>query len=225
VGHHQEVEEYLRTAECVQLETLGRRDSAEGPPAAMRCVLRAGGPVSRMAWMSRPPGVYRGFRESYRFNIAAYEVDKLLKLDMVPPTVERELQGRKGAATFWVENVEDLKKNAAPEAAGRARWEKQLARMAAFDSLIDNGDRNLANTLRDAAWNLILIDHSRAFGTSTGLRPDLTRVDEELWGRIEALRRSQLDTTLGAWLDADQIAAIMERREKMRAALGLPRSR
>jgi hypothetical protein len=178
-----------------------------------------------MAWMSRPPGVYRGFRESYTFNIAAYEVDKLLKLDMVPPTVERELQGRKGAATFWVENIVEVGKNAMPEAAERARWDRQLARMAAFDSLIGNKDRNVGNMLRDPAWNLILLDHSRAFGVGTELRPDLTRVDEELWGRIEALTRKQLDATLGAWLDADQIAAIMERLERMRAALGRPSSR
>jgi hypothetical protein len=225
VGHYQEVEEYLRTAECVQLEALKRPDRMEGPPAVVRCALRPGGPVSRMAWMSRPPGVYRGFRESYTFNIAAYEVDKLLRLDMVPPTVERELQGQKGAATFWVENVTDLNKNATPEAAERARWEKQLARMSAFDSLIGNSDRNLGNMLRDASWNLILIDHSRAFATGTELRPGLTRVDEELWGRIEALTRRQLDTALGAWLDADQIAAIIERREKMRSATGRQRNR
>ena len=46
-----------------------------------------------MAWRSLPPGVYRGFRESYKAEIAAYELDKLLKMDMVPPSVERQLEG------------------------------------------------------------------------------------------------------------------------------------
>lgn len=96
VGRYLEVEEYLRTAECVAMENIG----PGLPPALRRCVLRPGGPVSRMAWKPLLPGVYRGFRESYKSDIAAYELDKLLKMDMVPPAVERELQGHKGAAVF-----------------------------------------------------------------------------------------------------------------------------
>jgi hypothetical protein len=217
VGHYREVEEYLRTAECTALEDIGPK-RPQGVPLK-RCVLRPGGPVARMAWKSLPPGVHRGFRESYKAEIATYELDKLLKLDMVPPTVERELQGHTGSATFWVEGVVDLKAgtSAAPD---RAQWEKQLARMAMFDSLIGNRDRNLANALRDAEWNLILIDHLRAFGPATEPLPDLSKVDKELWARIEGLTRAQLDAALGAWLEKDQISAIVDRRERMRAAIG-----
>lgn len=225
IGRYQEVEEYLRTAECVQLEALGLRKAPEAPPALSRCTLRGGGPVSRLAWTSRPPGVYRGFRESYQFNIAAYELDKLLKLDMVPPAVERELQGRKGVAVFWVENVSDLTKGASPGASDRAHWDNERARMMMFANLTGDRDRNLGNLLRDSAWNLILIDHSRAFPTDTELPHALSRIDEDLWDRIERLTRQQLDAALGPWLDADQIAAIMERREKMRAALRARRDR
>ncbi len=66
------------------------------PRNAARCTLRPGGPVARMAWRSLPPGIHRGFSESYKAEIAAYEIDKLLKMDMVPPTVERQLQGNSG---------------------------------------------------------------------------------------------------------------------------------
>jgi hypothetical protein len=217
IGRYQEVEEYLRTAECVQLEALGLRKAPEAPPALSRCTLRGGGPVSRLAWTSRPPGVYRGFRESYQFNIAAYELDKLLRLDMVPPAVERELHGRKGVAVFWVENISDLTKGAVPGASDRAHWDTEKARMMMFANLTGDRERNPGNLLRDSAWNLILIDHSRAFPTDTELPHVLNRIDEDLWDRIERLTRKQLDAALGPWLDADQIAAIIERREKMRA--------
>ena len=90
VGRYQEIEEYLRTAECVSMEVLLLAN-------VMRCTLRPGGPVARMAWRALPPGVHRGFCESYRAEIAAYELDKLLKMDMVPPSVERQIQGNKGA--------------------------------------------------------------------------------------------------------------------------------
>jgi hypothetical protein len=219
VGHHREVEEYLRTAECILVDNFGPRKNTQGGPALKRCTLRPGGPVSRMAWKTFPTGASRGFRESHKAEIAAYEIDKLLKLEMVPPTVERELEGHTGAGTFWVEGAVGLKEGAsgAPDA---ARWEKQLAQMAMFDALIGNGARNMSNALRDPVWNLILLDHSRAFGPATEPLPDLSKVDKDLWARIEGLTRAQLDATLGPWLDKDQIGAILDRRERMRAAIG-----
>lgn len=214
IGRYRDVEEYLRTAECVGME-----DVSKSVPGAKRCVLRPGGPVARMIWKPLIPVVYRGFRESSTNDIAAYELDKLLKLDMVPPVVERELQGYKGAATLWVEKVTDARDGASPGAPERSRWEKQLTRMRMFDNLIGNRDRNLANILRDTAWNMILLDHSRAFGSGAELRHSLDPIDRDLWAKIETLTRQQLDATLGPWLEDEEIAAILARREKMRAEI------
>ena len=63
------------------------------------------------------------------------EIDKLLTLDMVPPTVERQLDGNTGAAQVWVENIIGLKDGAPPEEAVRGKWETQLTRAAMFDAL------------------------------------------------------------------------------------------
>jgi hypothetical protein len=219
VGHHREVEEYLRRAECIQVDNIGARKNVQGGPALKRCMLRPGGPVARMAWKTFPTGASRGFRENHKADIAAYEIDKLLKLEMVPPTVERELEGHTGAGTFWVEDAVGLKEDES-RPPDEMRWEQQLARMAMFDALIGNGARNMGNALRDPAWNLILLDHSRAFGPATEPLPDLKRNDKELWARIEGLTRAQLDAALGPWLDKDQIGAILDRRERMRAAIG-----
>lgn len=211
VGRYQEIEEYLRTAECLSLERFASNFAA-------RCTLRPGGPVARMAWRPLPPGVHRGFRESYKSDIAAYELDKLLGMDMVPPTVERQLQGTHGSAQLWVENVVDATDPGGPDGENRARWEGQLVRMAMFDSLIGNRERNRRNMLRDRAWNLILIDHSRAFGTGTELNSP-TQIDAGYWARIESLTRSQLDAALRTWLDENEIRAILERRDRMRAGI------
>ena len=47
----------------------------------------------------------------------------------------------------------------------------------------------------------------------------LSRIDRAYWARIEKLTREQLDAALAPWLDENQIAAILERREKMRAEI------
>jgi hypothetical protein len=212
VGRHQEIEEYLRTAECVNMEVL--------VPAVMgRCTLRPGGPVARMAWRHLPPGVYRGFRESDKAEIAAYELDKLLKLDMVPPSVERQLEGSRGAAQLWVEDVTNLTRDASPGGSDRAYWGSQVVRMKMFDNLIGNRDRNQGNILHDTAWNLILLDHSRAFGEGTDFLHKLGRVDGGLWAEIEALTPGKLEAALGAWLDRSELKAILDRRDRMRAEI------
>ncbi len=210
IGRAADVEDHLKTGECVRIDDLP--DVA----AVKRCVLRPGGPVARFSWKPLLPGVYRGFRESYKADVAAYELDKLLRLDMVPPTVERELQGHKGAAMLWVENVVPSAQGRAIDESRRAHWEMQLTRMGMFDYLIGNKDRNLANMLHDAERNLILIDHSRAFGSATEFPQALSRLDNDLWAKIERLTRGQLQTALRPWLEDDAIDAILQRRERLK---------
>jgi hypothetical protein len=217
VGRYQEIEEYLRTAECVSMY-------GTDPRKATRCTLPPGGPFPRMAWRSLPPGVHRGFWESYKADIAAYEIDKLLKMDMVPPGVERQIQGVKGAAQLWVENTFGVKEGESPDESHRVHWESQLVRMAMFDNLIGNRDRSPGNMIRDAEWNVILLDHSRAFGAGTELPSKMTRIDGAFWTRIESLTRPQLDAALRAWIGDSEIKAILDRRERMRAEVkSLPR--
>jgi hypothetical protein len=156
---------------------------------------------------------------SYKAEIAAYQLDKLLKMDMVPPSVERRLDGNLGAAQLWVENVVPLTAGASPIESERARWNDQLTRMAMFDDLIGNEYRNMANVLRDDAWNVILIDHSAAFPGTADVPQKLRRIDKAFWARIAALTRPQLDAALGAWLTDDEIRALLDRREKMRAQI------
>jgi hypothetical protein len=187
-----------------------------------RCTLRPGGPFARMAWRPLPPGVHRGFRESYKAEIAAYELDKLLKLDMVPPSVERQLEGRRGAAQLWVEGATPLARDAPPPGSDRARWEGQVGRMRVFDNLIGNRDRNQGNILRDAEWNLVLIDHSRAFGEASDLPHKVGRIDGVFWAGVEALTPGKLEGVLGAWLEQSEIHGILERRDRMRAEIASP---
>jgi hypothetical protein len=214
VGRHQEIEEYLRTAECVTAETL-----RFGLPGSLRCTLPPGGPVARMHWKLRPPGFNRGFWVSYKAEVAAYELDKLLQLDMLPPTVEREFKGVRGSMILWVEKLVDWKYPDAPPDSMKNDWDRQLARMTMFDDLIGNQDRNVNNMVRDARWNLILLDHDTTFRAGSELPSPLTRIDASLWDRIQKLTRQQLDDRLRPWLDDNEIAGILSRRERMRTEI------
>jgi hypothetical protein len=108
--------------------------------------------------------------DRWRYEVAAYRIDVLLGLDMVPPTVERRFQGRPGSIQLWMDGTESLKARTArgagiPEA-GREEWNRRAFLQRAFDSLIANEDRNANNILVDGQVRVMLIDHSRAFRTA-----------------------------------------------------------
>jgi hypothetical protein len=176
-----------------------------------------GGLVASVAWKVLPPGRPSGYWESYKSEIAAYELDKLLGLGMVPPTVEKRWKGDLGAAMLWLKpvrpwrEVQDLPK---PE-----KWNRIAVRMKMFDNFICNPDRNSGNLLVDHDWNLYLIDHSRAFITDKKLVSVMTRVDRDLWQKMLALDEATLTATLGRWIDGGSIRAMLRRRDAMKVAI------
>lgn len=63
-------------------------------------------------WIS--PGRKTGFWESYKSEMAAYELDKVLDLRMIPPSVESRVDGTLGAAVMWVSPVRSFKPMGGP---------------------------------------------------------------------------------------------------------------
>jgi len=218
-GRNPEFESYLREAPIVRFE-----DVPIGVTKPQRAYLAPGGLVESVAWKVLPPGRPHGYWESYKSEIAGYELDKLLDIHMVPPTVEKRWKGELAAAVLWLKpirpwkEVEHLPK---PDS-----WTKQVVRMKMFDNLICNIDRNAGNLLVDGAWTLYLIDHSRAFIDDKKLPVAMSRIDRELWDRMRALDEPTLTSALGKWVDRRSIRALLARRDKMQTVIdGLLKNR
>jgi Phosphatidylinositol 3- and 4-kinase len=204
-----EFEDYLRTAKVEKIA-----DIPVGVTRPRRAYLAPGGLVSSFAWKPIKPGLQSGYFESYKSEIAAYELDKLLGLNMVPVVVERRHDGDLGAAVMWVEGVRSWE--SVLPLPKPATWGFQLARMKMLDDLIGNSDRNKGNLLVDADWHVFLIDHSRAFATDLKLPQELQNIDRKLWERMLALDEPGVKASLGAWLDSRQIQALIRRRDAMK---------
>ncbi len=221
--HAKEIEDYIRSAEVLSME-----DISVGVTHPRRAQLAPGGPVSEIAWKAVRPARYLGYWESYKSEIAAYEMDKLLGLGMVPPTVEKSVKGEVGAAVMWASPTQSFqqlggvpgqKGTKGPPLREVPSFTRQLTRAKMFDNLIGNIDPNLGNWLVDPAWNIILVDHSRAFTTTKDLYHQLQYVDGPLWDRMQALDQGGLTAALGQWLEKGEIAAILQRRAKMAVAI------
>lgn len=211
-GRNEEFEAYIRTAPIERFE-----DVPIGVTKPKRAYLKGNGLVASVAWKLLPPGRQKGYWESYKAEIAAYELDKLLGMGMVPVTVEKEWKGDRAAAVLWLSPIHswtEMQLKPKPE-----KWNRQATLMKMFDNLICNKDRNLGNLLVDDEWNLFLIDHSRAFITDKDLPVAMKRIDREVWERMLALDEPTLEAAIGKWLDGRSIRALLARRDKMKIAI------
>jgi hypothetical protein len=213
LGREAELEDLLRRARVRKIERI-----PIGVTHPRVAFVEPGLPFSRFAWKPIKPGRYAGFYESYRSEIGAYELDKLIGLGMVPPAVERPLDGEYGAAILWVENVRGWKVGQEIRGPDAAAWTRELVRMQMFDDLCGNFDRNQGNLLYDAEYHLILIDHSRALIETVDMSrlPTFAFVDAELWARMEALTLDTLQPALGRWLSKGMLRAMLARRDRMK---------
>ena len=157
------------------------------------------------------------FRDSYRYNIAAYRVSRLLGMDNVPVSVERRVDGKPAAMTWWLDDVlmteKDrlAKRTMGPEP---QRTSRQLQMMFVFDELIQNKDRNGGNIVWTRDWKLWLIDHTRAFRTVKELaKPDqLQRCERGFFQRLRGLTPMALEQATSSVLTSTERDALLARR-------------
>jgi len=211
-GRNAEFEQFIREAPIERFEVV-----PIGITHPKRAYFKPGGLVESVAWKVLPPGRPNGYWESYKSEIAAYELDKFLGMAMVPVAVEKKWKIEKAAAILWLTPIHSWKEMQDKPKPGK--WIAQVARMKMFDNLIGNRDRNAGNLLVDDDWNLFLIDHSRAFIDDKGLAVALEHVDQALWTKMLALDEASLEPVLGPWADRSSMRAIIARRDKMKIAI------
>jgi len=165
--------------------------------------------------------VFFSLSDSYKHEIASYELSKLLGMDIVPPTVGRTIDRKNGSLQLWVDGSmrewerKNVKKLTPPD---MDRWNNQIATIKLYLQLIwDTDFNNISNLLVDESWKLWKIDASRAFYVDKKLRREdsLNRFSRKVLAALETLDREVLDTTLERWLSARQIEALWQRRTRI----------
>jgi hypothetical protein len=217
-----EIEHFLKSGRIVSSTLIG-----QGVTKASRATLSFGGRVHDAQMQSiniklndlyDPDGKPVQWRDDYKHNIAAYKLDRLLALNMVPPSIERLMGKQRAAFTWWVDDVamlESDRERKKIEPPDPEVWSRQLSLATAFDQLIYNVDRNTGNLLITKDWTVVLIDHTRAFSPNPRLmdRPHFDRCSGRLLTALRGLNKQNLTAALLPNLTPVQVEGILTRRD------------
>jgi hypothetical protein len=219
-----EMEKFLLAGKIVK-----KKESSKGVTDAFRVTLTDGVlmhdaqvqnvDIEKAFFQVDPKHTEVGFKDSYRYNIAAYRLATMLGLDNVPMSVERIVDGKPSAVTWWLDGVMDdgdrQKKKIANSNPLRAA--DYYSVMYVFDELIQNRDRNRGNIMWTTDSRMWLIDHTRAFRLGRDLRnpENLTRVERTLFQKMRALDRQAFVDAVGRTLTKDEIESLFVRRDRL----------
>lgn len=220
-------EVFLSVAEVVDLEDF----ETKGITRPRRAVLSMNGITLRavfkdvddldLKWKTGNGRVLFNVIDSYKHEIASYELDKLLGLGMVPPTVERRIGRDVGSLQLWVEgamtewNRKKIEKLSPPD---MEAWNNQISTIKLYLQLIwDTDFNNISNVMVDPQWRIWKVDASRAFYADPRLRREdsLTRFSRPFLSALEDLDQDELATALGSWLNKRQIETLWQRRNRI----------
>jgi len=161
-------EKFLAAADIMKFEPIG-----EGVTHPWKLYLKAGEIEKKAAWKNPTAP------QNWKYEIAAYRLDKLLGVNMLPPTIEREFNGKRGSLVLWVDSKMNLLKLVEDNEKARREGRKEEPPLEfeqirgrgkyttrIWDCLIANEDRTQENILYSADWRTLLIDHSFAFRSS-----------------------------------------------------------
>ncbi|MCH7825800.1 MAG: hypothetical protein IH849_13450 [Acidobacteria bacterium] len=164
---------------------------------------------------------YARLRDSFVFDVPAYELALLLGLNNVPPVTFRRLGSNRVSLQAWLEGglMETDRIDQGIDPPSIRRFRQQTQNMRVFDSLIGNVDRNTGNILMDGDWKFWLIDHSRAF-----MRNDDTRYLEriqacsrQLFERLKTLTAEEMLPVMSPPLAESEVNWVLRRRDKVAA--------
>jgi len=173
------------------------------------------------ATMQLASGTELGFVDSYKYNIAAYQLAELLGLDdMVPVYVERKWKGDAGSVSWWLPVMMDeaARVKQKVEVPDPEAWDRQMYKIRVLDSLVYDSDPNLTNVLIGKDWTIYRIDFTRAFRLHKDLKDpnaNLVRCDRQLLEKLKALDANALAERTKHYLTKDELRAVMTRRDKI----------
>lgn len=207
-----ELETFLRTARVVEIQ----KSDEKGRTAPWRVILDDGRILRRAIFKYVDRRRPHPFADSWRYEIAAYELSQALGLSLVPPTVEREIDGLAGSLQIFMEGalrVEDMMQIPGRTESGKTG--RALRSCRVFENLVHNACVDGKDTyVTPEDGRLFRVDFSSAFTPADRLLADceISCASRSLYRALLAWDSRRMDTLLAPYLGADEREALGRRR-------------
>jgi hypothetical protein len=226
LAERQKWEDFLLTAEITASRQMTGREAVTSPWV----LTLKKDEVTRQALWKNPEGRMAGYIEGWKWEIAAYLLDKYLELNMVPPTIERRYHENRGSLQLWIDDCITLRdkeeKKIKIPSIKIFYWNRATYLQRFWDNLIANEDRHQNQILITKDWRMILIDHSRSFRSSGKFAKSLIYTEKHKEGpklmselpraiveKAKALTFDSIKGVVGEYLQDDEINAVLVRRD------------
>lgn len=208
-----EMETFLRTAAVVK-----RGPGVGGRTDAWRLTLESQGLTRQALFRYVDRRRPEPLPDSWRYDLAAYALNKYLGLEVVPPIVERSVEGLTGGIQAFVSGSRSLpeRREARVEPRDPEAYARGLADLAVFQALVNDDCRNEKDTLvRDEDDRVIRVDFSEAFAPDKGEGSgcQVRRCSRVLFGRLLAWDAKTVAAYMGRYLNREEIEALNARRD------------
>ena len=214
VSRMEALEKVLREAKVEKIE----REILGGRTGPWLITLSAGSVKQRAVFRHVDRPRPQPTPDSYKYDIAAYELTRLLGLELIPPVVEREIKGRKGTLQVYVENCireKDRKRKKLeppnPKAFSNALEEVKMLENLTYDECQD-ADHIYVH--RDD-WRVCRVDFSEAFAPLRELLPgcDITVCSRKFFEGLLKLDEETVKSKLSRYLNDEEIGALLTRKD------------
>lgn len=159
--------------------------------------------------------------DSYIYGLAAYEMDKLLDINIIPPSVEREVEGQKASLMLLIDREMDeggrrLRKTMPPDP---EKFFNALEEIKVFEHLVYSTSLCLESDLEDVLitpqWKVWRVDFSEAFVPSPGLIQgcEITRCSRKFYQNLVSLKDKEIRSKMRKYLNKDEIDTLLKRKK------------
>jgi hypothetical protein len=210
-----ELEQFLASADVVQSESHAsgiRRLTLEQGDRRIQALFNSADSSPGLQQARRwKRAAERANRHVYE--LAAYRLDRILGLELVPVAVPRVIDGEAGTVQYWMPDTvsEDQRRRESIPISGYCSLTPQFKLMNVFDLLVLNVGRDEQSIRYTRDGQLWLLGHSRAFGTGRGtLRGADIELTAELSAMLDRVTPENLES-LRQWLHPRQVEALVSR--------------
>jgi hypothetical protein len=155
--------------------------------------------------------------DSYKYELAAYTLSRLLDLHIVPVTVARTIDGITGSLQLFIEGCikESERQNRSITPPDPQRFQDQVDEINVFEALVSDHRQDSDDMLiKCPEWILYRIDFSEAFSPQEDLPAahPLQRCSKKLYTNLQNVKDYSIIMALAPYLNEEERQSLLRRK-------------